>query len=342
MITNQHRFAKQILDADERKTYQKNMCSVCHAFGTKYGFISRFITNHEIILLNMLTQAQMRDESEPTPRRCPLNPMLKVDTYANVGSEFAAAVGIELVNASIEDDIIDSDGRDIKARILHSSLKGVHQTALTVLKDLEFDTSLFTELGHKQSLAEGNTGQDPTLPSAETGAAIFAKTAQLAGNPQNEDILAEIGANYGIYLYLKDAYTDFHKDISNNEYNFLRRYAKETDSEIILSRQGLAWLLTKFRKIHNSLETSSKKLELYRYGDTIPQLLYRPVVKVIENLSEQMATDKDIIMPQWRLANAFQAATLSLPIALTTGVNVATNGNLTASDQVLLCCIVPA
>jgi len=79
MLTQSHYSACNLHDAQDRAAYRLHMCGLCHALGDSYGLPARLLTNHEMIVLNLLTSAQRPQAPDVVTRRCPLNPLLKVD-----------------------------------------------------------------------------------------------------------------------------------------------------------------------------------------------------------------------------------------------------------------------
>src|SRR5262245_40175862 len=134
MLTKQHRFATRITDLDKRRACRLHMCGLCHALGDNYGLPTRLLTSHEMILLNMLTSAQRAEEPAVVTRRCPLNPFMHVSTNQDSASMFAAAASVELASISVADDIQDSAGQDIAARIATRLLDRPHRAALRTLE----------------------------------------------------------------------------------------------------------------------------------------------------------------------------------------------------------------
>jgi hypothetical protein len=311
MLTKQHHFASRIIDLDKRRAYKTHMCGLCHALGDGYGLPIRLLTSHEMILLNMLTTAQRRDEPAVVMRRCPLNPLVKVRTNRDTASTFAAAASVELASVSIADDIEDSGG--ITARLLGRALNQPQQTALDTLESLGFDVEALTQLGARQSAAEQDDSQDASQPSAMASATLFAMTARLADAPENAEVLSTIGANYGAYLYLMDAFRDYPSDMRHGDYNPLRRFGEQVDGAFTLSLDGLKWLLARFEKIQAAIREQIAKLHLYRYQQVIAQLLTEPVDKVVYALWKQIRSQQGLAFAQLGMADALKAAAFVMP-----------------------------
>jgi len=261
------------------------MCGVCHALGDDYGMASRLFTNHETILLNMLTDAQLENPSETVMRRCPLRPTHQVTTNQNTSSRFAAAITVLLVNAGVVDDIQDGKGLNLPTRLLEKAISGMSQSARAVLDTLSFDGQHLDTLAIHQLQAESN-GNNPLLPSMQSSSAIFAMTAELAGSPHNQTALAGIGANYGAYVYLYDALKDWGADYQNGAFNPLTPYLKEQSDRVTLTTDGIDWLADQLTDILNNIQQGLKQVTFYQHTDVIHKLLTDPIERIIHNLAQ--------------------------------------------------------
>ena len=282
MLTQQHYFASRFIKCDHKPDYRLHMCGLCHALGDGYGLFARLLTNHEMILLNTLTSAQQSAEPVQVTRRCPLNPARKVQTNQDSASQFAAAAAVSLAYTSVEDDRVDEGG--IKAWAAARWLRPLYQKALDSLHACQFDPHTLQRLTAEQSKSEN--GGDPTRPTALLSAQLFAQTAQLADQPGNAAALATIGANYGAYLYLLDAYRDYPRDMLHDQYNPLRTYTERTGEGFLLAQSGIDWLRDQFMTIQQQIADQFAALRLYRYQDMLHTLLFQPMQTIIAELAQ--------------------------------------------------------
>lgn len=276
MLTQSHYAARRLVRCGDKPAYRKHMCGVCHALGDDYGLPYRLLTNHDTILLNLLTGAQCADESATVMRRCPLNPARFVRTNQDDASRFAAAVSVGLANASVEDDIADTDGHALIARLGRAVLPS--GAALRQLTGMGFDAAALETLTAQQSAAEAIPDADPAAPTAAVSAALFTMTARLAGNPMNKPALAIIGAHYGTYIYLADAHRDLAQDIRHGDFNPLRPFAQDG----ALSAAGKVWLAAHIEALRSAIQTALDNLTLYR--DTVRYLLTAPLDDLLATL----------------------------------------------------------
>jgi hypothetical protein len=326
MLTQQHRFANQILHPQRQRAYKTHMCGLCHALGDNYGLPFRLLTSHEMILLNLLVTAQQETEPEIVPRRCPLNPLKWVATNQDAAAQFAAATAVGLAQVSLDDKIWDAGGCNSSRRQHYGShlpayvgrwfLAKPYRLALALLKRLGLATETLTGLGLQQSLAENDETQDPTRPTAEASAQLFAMTARLAGQPTNEATLARLGASYGAYIYLMDAYRDFPEDMRNDHYNPLRRFCQQREEIYSLSSSGLQWLLERFKQLRTDIQAHLKELQLYRHETLLVELLTGPLTHMIEDLSYQTLHQRDRSFRLWRAGDLLKTAFFFTPASL--------------------------
>ncbi|MBZ0319971.1 MAG: DUF5685 family protein [Anaerolineae bacterium] len=313
MLKKQHQFSAQ-LTGEARQHYRLHMCSLCHTLGDHYGHMARLLTSGEMILLNLLTSAQTPTPSEIVMRRCPLNPTRHVRTQSDTASEFAAQVAVSLADVKIADDLSDAPGP--RAHLAHWLLSRPADAARQALQELGFDTATFAELTATQAAAEQDDSADPAHPSALISAQLFAHTAHLAGIPENAEALAVIGANYGAYIYLMDAYTDYPQDMVKGTFNPLRRYTTTTNGGFELTPSGQTWLLSRFEAIRAAIVEQLPRLQLYRANATLTTLLTEPLDKVIQTLHQQLEQHQTWQYRQWKKTDILKAALFILPTAV--------------------------
>lgn len=312
LTTMQHQFAPCLPDPQERRAYATHMCGLCHALGDRYGLLARLATSQELILLNLLTSAQRPNEPLSARRRCPLNPLRTVAANRDAASEFAAAVAVEMANAKFGDDVQDSGGRDVGARLGRRLAGKPREAALRVLRDLRFDVQTLERLGERQTRVEADETQDPAGPSALAGAELFSMTARLAASPQNMVPLAAIGANFGAHIYLQDAYHDFARDMARGDYNPLRRFGRCSAEVLTLTHSGLEWLLGRFKTIQNVLGENVPRLRLYRHRALLVKLLCSPVDKIALELSRRLE-GHELTFRRWQWAEMLKAGLFIMP-----------------------------
>ena len=313
MLTTIHKqYLPHLTNLHARREYAQHMCGLCHSLGDHYGLLSRLATSHEMILLNLLTSAQMTGETTSVTRRCPLNPLLKVSTNHGVASEFASAVAIMLAGVKFMDDIQDSNDWDAIARLGHKLTQHPRRIASQILVGLGFDDRLLQDLSERQAKVESEDAQDATAPSALVSSELFAMTARIANLPENEELLASIGANFGAYVYLMDAYQDLPRDMQGGNYNPLRRFCEESSKGLMLSQTGLRWLLSRFEKIQASIRETLPRVQLHRHRALLEGILCDSMDGIVSELSKRVK-QSTLIFRRFAWADILKAGFFILP-----------------------------
>ncbi len=304
MLTKSHYAAQHLVQCKDRQTYRLHMCGLCHALGDRYGLPVRLLTSYDLILLNLLTTAQRCEEPQITLRPCPLNPARRVRTNPGPASDFVAAAAVELASADLHDDL--QDGPGVRARVLLALTRRTRHIARRSLAALHLDAAPLADLPTEQAAAEAN-GTDPARPTAAAGAALFSYSAHLAGAAHNAPALKTIGAAYGEFLYLADAYRDLRDDLRSRDFNPLRPYATEADE---LSPAGVRWLQQRLNHLRNTIQRTLSTVDFYREAETIERLLLRPITDQLAQLDA-----KPQCAPKRRWGAVAKAALFIVPTA---------------------------
>lgn len=312
MLTKSHYAARHYVTAKDRTLYRQHMCGLCHTLGGQYGFATRLLTNHEAILLSILTNAQHPAEMSTVTQRCPLNPSRKMIGNDDIAGQFAAATAITLAAISVDDDVQDSNGRDVVAKMADRLLKNPQHKALQNMAKLGFDIDILRQLNSRQSGVEQNDGNSE-IPSSIAAGKLFEMTAVLAGNEANKESLSDIGKQYGAYLYFADAYRDFAQDIAKGDYNPLRRFSIQWNGHLMLSHAGLDWLLGRLRDILSTIQREITILRLYRYEDTVTRFLTKPIIALIRKLDSQISQKENVAFRQWSIVDVLKAMFFVMP-----------------------------
>jgi hypothetical protein len=271
-----------------------------------------------MILLNMLVSSQNQGDIEVVERRCPLNPFKKVLINQGIAGKYAAAIAIQLTAISAEDHIKDSKGRNIRASVVSKFLEKPRRTSLKTLMGLGFDCQILAQLGEMQTEAE-QEDRDPSIPSAIVSGNLFAMTSDLANSPENKEPLAKIGAAYGEFLYLLDAFRDFTYDIVYCEYNPLRSFSQQSSDLLTLSQEGIKWLLSRFEYVRDTVFTGISRIEFQRNDNMVWELLLQPIGLSITTFSELAESPNGLIFKQFHTSDVFKTAFFFQPVISNNG-----------------------
>ena len=185
-------------------------------------------TNYDGLVVSLLVEAQ--SVAKPTRRTagpCPLRGMRRADVATGDCVRLAAVVSLALAAAKVRDHVDDRDGmvgavgvRPAARRVAERWVRQGTDTGHT----LGFDTGVLVAAMDRQAELEAAAGPGTSLlavtePTETAVAAAFAHTAVLAGCPDNEAPLREIGQLFGRVAHLLDAVEDYRDDVARGKWN---------------------------------------------------------------------------------------------------------------------------
>ena len=204
------------------------MCGLCLALRDDYGQVARVATNYDGLVVSLLVEAQ--STGQPTRRnagRCPLRGMRPAEVATGDCVRLAAVVSLALAAARVRDHVDDRDGmvgamrvRPAARRIAERWVRQGTDTG----HSLGFDTGVLVAAMDRQAELEATAGPGSSLvlvtePTETAVAAAFAHTAVLAGRPDNQAPLREVGQLFGRVAHLLDAVEDYHDDMARGKWN---------------------------------------------------------------------------------------------------------------------------
>lgn len=218
--------------------WMSHLCGLCLALRDGHGQASRLATNHDGLVISVLTAAQSRDKAATRAvGPCLLRGMRTARVADGTGASLAATVSLMLASGKISDHIEDGDGRlarpGVRA-VAGRMARRWQQDAREAGTGLGFDTSALTAVMDRQREVESAAGPGTdvltvTAPTEEATAEAFAHTAALAGCPANAEPLHEAGRLFGRIAHLLDAVEDQEEDLANGSWNPLT--ATETGAD---------------------------------------------------------------------------------------------------------------
>ena len=218
--------------------WMSHLCGLCLALRDGHGQASRLATNHDGLVVSVLTAAQSRDKAATRAvGPCLLRGMRTARVADGTGASLAATVSLMLASGKISDHIEDGDGRlarpGVRA-VAGRMARRWQQDAREAGTGLGFDTSALTAVMDRQREVESAAGPGTdvlivTAPTEEATAEAFAHTAALAGCPANAEPLHEAGRLFGRIAHLLDAVEDQKEDLANGSWNPLT--ATETGAD---------------------------------------------------------------------------------------------------------------
>ena len=248
----------------EYDTYRAYYCGLCHTLAREYGTLARALNSFEGTFLAMLVDAQKEAAPEMMTSTCIASPFAfrKAVTDAP-GLDFAAAATVRAVNAKLEDDIADGDAGRRAQFLIWMGRKRV-RSAENRLNELGFPLDAVKEQWETQQALEASDELDleqAIEPSARAYATTVAHTAELAGQPQNRELLYRLGYELGKVTYLLDGYLDYPMDVRLHRFNVIQgcfgvgaveAKVQDLPSEVATEVRRIVW---------NSLQTIERLVE---------------------------------------------------------------------------------
>jgi Family of unknown function (DUF5685) len=136
-------------------------------------------------------------------------------------------VSLALAAARVRDHVDDRDGMvgalGVRPAARRVAERWVRQ-GTEAGQSLGFDTNVLVAAMDRQADLEASAGPGSSVllvtePTETAVAAAFAHTAVLAGRPENEAPLREVGQLFGRLAHLLDAVEDYHDDVARGKWN---------------------------------------------------------------------------------------------------------------------------
>ena len=209
--------------------WMAHLCGLCLALRGDHGQLARVVTNYDGLLISVLTEAQS-DRSGALRRTagpCPLRGMRTASVAQGEGARLAAAVSLVLASAKVRDHVADGDGLLARRPVALAARRvaaGWGAAGLRSGSAVGFDTAVLVDavdrqLGIETLAGPGTPILTVTEPTETATAAACAHTAVLAGRPENEAPLREVGRLFGRVVHLVDAVEDLEADTGSGAWN---------------------------------------------------------------------------------------------------------------------------
>ncbi|WP_415675352.1 DUF5685 family protein [Tsukamurella hominis] len=234
------------LDPAVRWLWRAHLCGVCLTLRDTAGQPARAFTNTDAALLSALVEAQ---QSQPAATRtagpCALRGMRRaaVIAPAELGVRLGATAALTLASAKIGDRAAEREtglcGSGVAGRgavgLLRVTERRVGRRAAadaTVAAAARVPDVLAGLAEQARIESRATELAEVTAPTAAAVGAMFAASGGLAGCPENEEALGELGRAYGEFAHLADALEDLPRDRERGEYNPLDATGTSVDSAV--------------------------------------------------------------------------------------------------------------
>lgn len=229
------------LDTELGAQWRAHMCGVCLSLRSDHGQLARLTTNTDAIMISVLVDAQRESASKTVSAGpCALRGMrgAQVIAPAELSVRLGATTSLTLASAKASDVLAEQEVglsapsalRARGARVAGSLLREKALSDTTVAAAIG-NRALLDDLAGQAAIEKGGASlAEITDGSARAAAAVFAATAELAGVPENQAVLEQIGADFGRCAHLLDAVEDLEKDAKTGAFNPLTATGTSVDA----------------------------------------------------------------------------------------------------------------
>jgi len=221
------------LDPEVRALWRAHVCGLCLALRDTAGQPARAFTNTDAALLSALVEAQQsRPAAQRTAGPCALRRMrgAQVIAPAELGVRLGSTAALTLASAKVGDRAAEREeglcGSGGAGRGTVGLLRWTERrlrrgaTADPDVAEAAHVSEALAGLAEQARIESGSTDLAAiTAPTATAVGAMFSASATLAGRPENEEALGELGRAYGEFAHLADAVQDLDRDRARGDYN---------------------------------------------------------------------------------------------------------------------------
>ncbi|HEY9313462.1 DUF5685 family protein [Williamsia sp.] len=229
------------LDPESADLWRAHMCGVCLSLRSGHGQLSRLVTNTDAVVVSILVDAQRDSVARTvTAGPCALRGMRTAQVIApgELSVRLGAITSLTLASAKAADVLAEQatglaassrlrarGARVAGPRLRREALADAAVSSAIGCPDLLDDLSAQAEVEMRASTLDEITDR-----SARAAAAVFAATAELAGVPENREVLRLIGSDFGRCAHLLDAVIDLEKDGKTGDFNPLLATGTSVDA----------------------------------------------------------------------------------------------------------------
>lgn len=234
------------LDPAVRQLWRAHLCGLCLTLRDTAGQPARAFTNTDAALLSALVEAQQpRPAATRTAGPCALRGMRRAEVIApaELGVRLGATAALTLASAKIGDRAAEREEGLCDSGPAGRGTVGLMRAAERRLGRRAGADAPVAAAAHVPHALAGLAEQariesratelaEVTAPTASAVGAMFAASAGLAGCPENEEALGELGRAYGEFAHLADALEDLPRDRARGDYNPLDATGTSVDAAV--------------------------------------------------------------------------------------------------------------
>lgn len=212
------------LTPEARKRYEGFYCGLCHTLNARYGAQGRVTLSNDMTFLLMLLTSLYEPEEKHGDSFCFLHPVRRRAVTESVLNAYAADMNILLAYHKCLDDW--QDDHSAVARLQLKLLKrGYNEIEKRYPKKCEAVKSALEEIHAHEKQDDQDIDAMANLTGRFMGE-IYAYRPDFWEAP-----LRAMGEAMGRFIYLMDACDDLPSDVRRHNFNPLRRYMDQEESE---------------------------------------------------------------------------------------------------------------
>lgn len=267
------------LKVREYERFRACYCGLCHALGKKYGLISRFILNYELVFLSML----LWDENEPIEikrKRCIASPLKKRRCCCgNTSLDLCAGYTVILTWWKLRDTIADERFiRTIPHRFVSFILSGAYKKASREFS--EFDKNVRNEITNLQQYE--TDGEKSLDGAADKFARMLCAAVPCGWTDRKTRPMSQLLYHLGRWVYIIDACDDYKGDVKSGRHNpIVKLYPPQSGS---LPDDGADRLKTTLSHSNNLICSAFELLPENPWTSIIDNMVYMGMPYVCEQV----------------------------------------------------------
>lgn len=222
--------AKKCGTSDAEKYFRRlNYCGTCKTTGALYSQKSRLLLNHDTVFLaEILTALGNENVNNWQKSYQSFNCLNLPANEMPLSLQFAATTNVILTEFKLADHFADEGKR--RYEFVRKAFSAEFKKAESLLQTWNFPLAEVKTILQSQSAREsevsGNSAneilENLAAPTARTTAIFFAEGVKLIGKNDLANTAHELGLAFGKLIYLLDAFEDYVKDFSKNQFNAIR------------------------------------------------------------------------------------------------------------------------
>ncbi len=258
----------------EFDAYQSIYCGLCRQIGKSYGRLARMSLSYDFVFLALLGMALKQAPPTISDGRCMLKPTKKRPfCQTNEQMQFACGCAMIMLYYKARDNI--QDNPFFKRLLYYPALWVAGRARKKAMVQYPKAEEAIRTMMFEQNALENARCTSVDQACEPTAKALSALFAQLAEDPKQQRILAQMGYFAGRYVYLCDAVSDITEDIQKKNYNpyVLSHNLTQTDDPkvLMLKQQAQGDIFLTIAQIQSAYEL----LDIHHFAPILENILYQ-------------------------------------------------------------------